>query len=260
MKIFFAIVVSVIIVWISAFLFNILKIVMEDNRSLIGILIQFIPFVIGIWLIKYSWTKITYSEEPKETNENTKTLAKAVINHSKELVQEVKPAINNYIEKHTKNDEIVIKNDSKYYDNAIFEDINEDELYEEVMIEIEEDRKIKSTWAKALSQSDGDKDKAESLYIKLRVDFLIQEKKEQIELEKKRIKEQEFILKQEQEQKKLEEEQKILQENINKTEREKLKNRNKNEGIIFDKDYKVITKVYTILLMLIIIILIISIV
>lgn len=174
------------------------------------------------------------SKEEKETNENIKkTLAKAVINHSKELVQDVKPTINNYIEKHTKNDEIVIKNDSKYYDNAIFEDINEDELYEEVMIEIEEDRKIKSTWAKALSQSDGDKDKAESLYIKLRVDFLIQEKKEQIELEKKRIKEQEFILKQEQEQKKQEQEQKNLTE-----EQKKLKKLDS-----FLSNYSVINKI-----------------
>lgn len=151
------------------------------------------------------------SKEEQEINENTKkTLEKAVINHSKELVQEVKPTINNYIEKHSRNDEIVIKNDFKTEDNMIFEDVNEDELYEQVMIEIEEDRKVKSTWAKALSQSDGDDKKAQSLYIKLRVDILVQEKKEQIEIEKKRIKEQEFILKQEQEQKNLTEEQKKL--------------------------------------------------
>jgi len=135
------------------------------------------------------------SKEEKEANENTKTLAKAMINHSKELVQEGKPTINNYIEKHNKIDEIVIS-----------EDINEDEIYEQV----EEDNKIKSTWAKALSQSDGDKDKAESLYIKLRVGFLVQEKKEQIKIEKKRIQEQEFILKQEE--KRLKEEQEKLKE------------------------------------------------
>ncbi|MGJ0309689.1 DUF805 domain-containing protein [Aliarcobacter cryaerophilus] len=151
------------------------------------------------------------SKEEKETNENTKkTLAKAVINHSKELVQEVKPTINNYIEKHTKNDEIVIKDDSNKENIVISEDINEDDIYEQVMIEIEEDRKIKSTWAKALSQSDGDDKKAQSLYIKLRVDFLVQEKKEQIEIEKKRIQEQEFILKQEE--KRLKEEQEKLKE------------------------------------------------
>jgi uncharacterized membrane protein YhaH (DUF805 family) len=145
------------------------------------------------------------SKEEKETNENTKTLAKAVINHSKELVQEVKPAINNYIEKHSKIDEIVIKDDSNKGNIVITEDIDEDEIYEQVMIEIEEDNKIKSTWAKALSQSDGDDKKAQSLYIKLRVDFLVQEKKEQIEIERKRIQEQEFILNQEE--KRLKEEQ-----------------------------------------------------
>lgn len=45
--------------------------------------------------------------------------------------------------------------------------INDFEIYEKIMIEIETDNKIKSTWEKALSQSDGDKDKAESAYIKL---------------------------------------------------------------------------------------------
>lgn len=49
-------------------------------------------------------------------------------------------------------------------------EINEDEIYEKIMIEIEEDKKVKSTWAKALAQSDGDKNKAESIYIKMRVD------------------------------------------------------------------------------------------
>ena len=89
------------------------------------------------------------------------TLAKAVINHSKEFVQEVKPTINNYIERHNKSD--------------LQSNINEDEIYEQVMIEIEENNKVKSTWAKALAQSDGDDKKAQSLYIKLRVEFLVQE-------------------------------------------------------------------------------------
>lgn len=129
--------------------------------------------------------------DSKNENENIVDipLAKAVINHSKELVQEVKPTINNYIQKHNKIDEIVIK------DNLKVEDINEDEIYEQVLHEIEKDDKVKSTWAKALSQSDGDDKKAQSLYIKLRVDFLIEEKKKIIEnqkreyeeLEKKRV-------------------------------------------------------------------------
>lgn len=49
-------------------------------------------------------------------------------------------------------------------------EINEDEIYEKIMMEIEKDKKIKSTWAKALSQSDGERDKAESFYIKSRFD------------------------------------------------------------------------------------------
>ena len=139
---------------------------------------------------------IDSKEENQTIVDNTnKSLAKAVINHSKEFVQEVKPTINNYIEKHNKIDEIVIKNDSKIENNMIFENINEDEIYEQVLHEIEKDDKVKSTWAKALSQSDGDDKKAQSLYIKLRVDFLIEEKKKIIEnqkreyeeLEKKRV-------------------------------------------------------------------------
>ena len=47
--------------------------------------------------------------------------------------------------------------------------INDFEIYEKIMIEIETDNEIKSTWAKALSQSDGDDKKANSLYINLRV-------------------------------------------------------------------------------------------
>ena len=101
------------------------------------------------------------------------SLVKAVINHSKDLVQEIKPTINNYVQKH----------------NKFYSDINEDEIYEQVMIEMEEDNKVKSTWAKALAQSDGNKDKAESLYIKLRVDSLVQEKLEILEKERKKAEE-----------------------------------------------------------------------
>ena len=50
---------------------------------------------------------------------------------------------------------------------------NEDAIYEQVMLEIEEDKKVKATWARALAQSDGDKDKAEALYIQFRVKEII---------------------------------------------------------------------------------------
>ena len=48
--------------------------------------------------------------------------------------------------------------------------INEDEIYEKIMIEIENDKKIKSTWAKSFAQSNGDENKANALYINLRIE------------------------------------------------------------------------------------------
>lgn len=56
--------------------------------------------------------------------------------------------------------------------------LTEDQIYEKVMIEIEEDKKVKSIWAKSLAQSDGNKDKAESLYINLRVKYIKDDYKE----------------------------------------------------------------------------------
>ena len=165
--------------------------------ALINIIIQITPVIIGFSLIRYSWKKITYSEESKDNILNSsQLLVKAVVNHGKEIVQDVKPAINNYIEKHS-TDEIIVSNSMDKEEHMKCEDINEDEIYDNVMLEIEEDKKIRSTWAKALSLSDGDENKANSLYIKLRVDFLIQEKKNIIENEKKKIEEQELFLKQE---------------------------------------------------------------
>ena len=111
-----------------------------------------------------------------EDNDKLK-LAKAVFNHTKTVANE-------YIEKHSKSIEEI--------------DTSENEFYEIAMIEIEEDIKVKSTWARALAQTDGDKEKLEPTYIKLRVAELVQEEKERIifnqEFEKqKKIREEENI-------------------------------------------------------------------
>lgn len=50
--------------------------------------------------------------------------------------------------------------------------LKEDEIYDQIGKEIEEDKKIRSVWTKALAQADGDVNKAESQYIKLRFDQL----------------------------------------------------------------------------------------
>ena len=223
MKLILAIFVSIVILIISATLFSLLGLKLKGESSLINIIIQITPVIIGFSLIRYSWKKITYSEESKENILNSsQLLVKAVVNHGKEIVQDVKPAINNYIEKHS-TDEIIVSNSMDKEEHMKCEDINEDEIYDNVMLEIEEDKKIRSTWAKALSLSDGDENKANSLYIKLRVDFLIQEKKNIIENEKKKIEEQELFLKQEKERldkEKLEEE-RIKQEKLDFEKKEK---------------------------------------
>jgi len=103
-----------------------------------------------------------YKNKPVENNTNANTspsLSKAIYNHSKDLASDIKPTINEYKENHQ----------TSKTDISNISSINEDEIYEKVMIEIEEDNKVKSTWAKSLAQSDGDKDKAEAIYIKLRV-------------------------------------------------------------------------------------------
>ena len=80
--------------------------------------------------------------------------------------------------------------------------LSEIELYELVAEEIENNEKSKGLWTKALSDSEGDMERAEALYIKLRVQMisdestLIAEKqvKEQVQEQvKKQVKEQERV-------------------------------------------------------------------
>lgn len=123
-----------------------------------------------------------YKNKPIEnntiSNNSNPSLTKAVYNHSKDIANEIKPTINEYKERHstTKNENQTTK--------IMNSEINEDEIYEKIMIEIEEDKKVKSTWAKALAQSDGDDKKAESLYINLRVQHIQEEQQRQIEIKK----------------------------------------------------------------------------
>lgn len=196
MKKILGVIVAIIIFWIAGIISSILKIMVEQSRAdMIDIsefqfvamgLIPFIPFLIAIWLIKLSWRKITY-EEPKEINTASKkvdtSLPKAVINHSKDIASYIKPTINKYKEKHSFSNTTIKEKTSSIPNNL---DINEDEIYEQVMIEIEEDNKVKSTWAKALAQSNGVKDKAVAIYIKERVTNIKKEKRIKEELENSR--------------------------------------------------------------------------
>ena len=104
---------------------------------------------------------------------DTNSLTSAVYNHSKDIINGIKPAINEYKETHTSPN-----NDCQ--NNNI--NIDESKIYEDIMIEIEQDSKVKSTWAKALSQGDGNRDKSESLYIKMRFDEIKEEYIKNIQL------------------------------------------------------------------------------
>ena len=64
----------------------------------------------------------------------------------------------------------IVKNEIEPRSIELTKQLHEDEIYEKIMIEVEDNNKVKSTWAKALSLSAGNKDKAESLYINLRVE------------------------------------------------------------------------------------------
>ena len=127
-------------------------VVMAISLSLIGLLLFYVLNIIKKVLFKAKKT--------------VTPLSKAVYNHSKDIVNDIKPAINEYKEKHS-----ITKTENEMT-QSLNSEINEDEIYEKIMIEIEQDNKVKSTWAKALSQSDGNKDKAESLYISMRFEEL----------------------------------------------------------------------------------------
>lgn len=134
-------------------------------------LFSMIPLVNIVLALYYGIVKTKNKEiKGEEKTDSNLSLTKAVYNHTKDIASEIKPTINEYKEKHstTKNENQTTKNTSP--------EINEDEIYEKIMIEIEEDKKVKSTWAKALAQSDGDKNKAEAIYIKLRFETFNEEK------------------------------------------------------------------------------------
>lgn len=105
------------------------------------------------------------------------SLSKAVYNHTKDVVSEIKPTIDEYKQNHSTS-----KIETQISSNLNF-DIDEDEIYEKIMIEIEENKKVKSTWGKALAQSDGNKDKAESLYIRIRLNEIKKNNIKNIKLE-----------------------------------------------------------------------------
>jgi len=117
------------------------------------------------------------------TDNSDTSLAKAVYNHTKDIAIEVKPTIDDYKQKHATSQIPVQSEDINEAPAKDTDLLNDDAIYEQVMLEIEEDKKVKATWARALAQSDGNKDRAEALYIQFRIDTI----KTELETEKLRM-------------------------------------------------------------------------
>lgn len=177
------------------------------------------------------------------------SLAKAVYNHGKDIASEVKPAINDYKQRHqssvndtasvaldedrdrhstSKHNESQVRvgasgsrfkapkptqviseslNDKKLNEiqpkgspsmliaesDSRFPVLSEDEIYEKIMLEIDDNEKVRSTWAKALAQSEGDMNKAKALYINFRFELMSKEALvTQEEIKKEEIKKEEI--------------------------------------------------------------------
>ena len=72
------------------------------------------------------------------------------------------------------------------FSDSIEEDnfeINEDDLYEQAWIEVENNTQVKRLWAKAFAQNDGDEDKAKAAYLKFRVSDLKKDALDKVDME-----------------------------------------------------------------------------
>lgn len=159
-------------------------------------LLALIPLVNLI--VTFYYGIVQQKSENKNNDSKSPSLTKAVINHTKDIACDIKPKVNGYIEKHS-NIQCNDTDTSSTYNNI--EKLSEDEIYEKVMIEIEEDKKIKSTWAKAFSKENGDENKAKALYINLRVEEIKDSENQRIDnmLEQQEEQEKQLKIKQQEE-------------------------------------------------------------
>ncbi len=162
----------------------------------------FIPLGLPMIIVGFIEGKEEQEQKQDEKfNTSPVSVMSAVVNHSKDAISKVKPAVADYVEKHqTVNSskdtvsqiklaavESVKREENIFHDTVDYE-INEDEIYAQAMTEIEEDKKVKGIWAKALALSEGDTNKETSLYIKLRANDIIEQKKrDTYNLEKQKI-------------------------------------------------------------------------
>jgi len=134
-----------------------------------------IPLVNIILALYYGTVQYKKKEDTIQNNQDTAkpSLVKAVKNHAQDIAEDAKENLEEYKEEHQtrKNQTTETTPTSEHVESTtVKENIDEDTLYEQAMNEIENDTKVKSLWAKAFANSDGNEEKAKALYIQYRVD------------------------------------------------------------------------------------------
>lgn len=149
----FSIAVIVILFVVLGMLNGVIMSISKGSGVMVEVILFLLPLVATYLLIQYSWKRIVVEAESSKTDK-------------KDIASKIKPSIETYKEKYISKQVI----DSEQ--STVDVDSIDDEIYEQVMLEIEEDRKVKSAWARALSQANGNSGKAEALYIQFRVKTL----------------------------------------------------------------------------------------
>ncbi|MDK9694747.1 MAG: DUF1566 domain-containing protein, partial [Sulfurimonas sp.] len=141
----------------------------------------FIPFGLPILIVGFIDSKEEQKQDEKVNNTSPVSVMSAVVNHSKDAMSQIKPAVSGYVEKHQTANQQTSETQSTLNTFAA----EDDKMYEVAMKEIETDTTQKGAWAKAFSQSEGDKDKTEALYIKFRVQSMVAEENVKVQKEAK---------------------------------------------------------------------------
>jgi len=134
-----------------------------------------IPLVNIILAFYYGSVKSKKKEDmTQDSKSNTNSsLVKAVKNHAQDIAEDAKENLEEYKDEHqTRKNQTIETTPAPVQSTTIKENIDEDALYEHSMSEIENDTQIKSLWAKAFANSEGNEEKTKALYIQYRVENL----------------------------------------------------------------------------------------
>ena len=132
-----------------------------------------IPLINIILALYYGSVKSKKKEDmTQDSKSNTNpSLVKAVNNHAQDIAEDAKENLEEYKDEHqSRKNKAAETTPTSEHEESTTVNIDEDALYEQAMNEIENDTKVKSLWAKAFANSEGNEEKAKALYIQYRVE------------------------------------------------------------------------------------------